>query len=134
MHDNFCRVHKTARLTSAMEAGLADHIWTVGEFGPTAGTRKALGVKQVSKVELRRQAIRKASMAILEQMVSGEIEVYIGYRLLYAHWCWNNAALQELRPMFRIPNVSPDGVLSVTEDFNVQVVSLAREILAHFSN
>jgi IS1 family transposase len=29
---NFCRVHQTLRVTPAMEAGLADHIWTVEEL------------------------------------------------------------------------------------------------------
>jgi IS1 family transposase len=32
MHYNFCRVHKTLRVTPAMEAGLADHIWTIEEL------------------------------------------------------------------------------------------------------
>jgi hypothetical protein len=29
---NFCRVHASLRVTPAMEAGLADHIWTIGEL------------------------------------------------------------------------------------------------------
>jgi IS1 family transposase len=29
---NFCRVHKTLRVTPAMEAGLAGHVWTVEEL------------------------------------------------------------------------------------------------------
>jgi IS1 family transposase len=29
---NFCRVHKTLRVTPAMEAGIADHIWTIAEL------------------------------------------------------------------------------------------------------
>jgi IS1 family transposase len=32
MHYNFCRVHKTLRVTPAMEAGLADHVWTIEEL------------------------------------------------------------------------------------------------------
>ena len=32
MHYNFCRVHKTLRLTPAMEAGLTDHVWTIEEM------------------------------------------------------------------------------------------------------
>ncbi len=32
MHYNFCRVHQTLRVTPAMEAGLADHVWTTGEL------------------------------------------------------------------------------------------------------
>jgi IS1 family transposase len=29
MHYNFCPVHQTLRVTPAMEAGIADHIWTI---------------------------------------------------------------------------------------------------------
>jgi IS1 family transposase len=32
MYYNFCRVHKTLRVTPAMEAGLTDHVWTIGEI------------------------------------------------------------------------------------------------------
>jgi hypothetical protein len=29
---NFCRVHKTLRVTPAMKAGLANHIWEIEEL------------------------------------------------------------------------------------------------------
>ena len=32
MYYNFCRVHKTLRVTPAMEAGVADHVWTLEEI------------------------------------------------------------------------------------------------------
>jgi hypothetical protein len=32
MYYNFCRVHKTLRVTPAMEAGLASHIWEMEEL------------------------------------------------------------------------------------------------------
>jgi IS1 family transposase len=32
MHFNFCRVHKTLRITPAMEAGLTDHVWEIEEL------------------------------------------------------------------------------------------------------
>jgi hypothetical protein len=32
MHYNFCRIHKTLRVTPAMEAGIADHVWEIGEM------------------------------------------------------------------------------------------------------
>jgi hypothetical protein len=32
MHYNFCRIHKTLRVTPAMEAGLSSHAWGVGEL------------------------------------------------------------------------------------------------------
>jgi IS1 family transposase len=41
MHYNFCRVHKTLRVTPAMEAGLTDHVWTPEELVGLLGQRKA---------------------------------------------------------------------------------------------
>ena len=32
MHYNYCRVHKTLRVTPAMEAGLTDHAWNLEEL------------------------------------------------------------------------------------------------------
>jgi IS1 family transposase len=32
MHYNFCRIHKTLRVTPAMEAGLSDHVWPLEEL------------------------------------------------------------------------------------------------------
>jgi hypothetical protein len=31
MHYNFCRVHQTLRVTPAMEAGIAQHVWSLDE-------------------------------------------------------------------------------------------------------
>jgi IS1 family transposase len=32
MHYNFCRIHKTLRVTPAMEAGITDHVWEIEEI------------------------------------------------------------------------------------------------------
>ena len=32
MHYNFRRVHKTLRVTPAMEAGIADHVWSLEDL------------------------------------------------------------------------------------------------------
>jgi hypothetical protein len=32
MHYNFAKVHKTLRVTPAMEAGISDHIWSIEEM------------------------------------------------------------------------------------------------------
>jgi hypothetical protein len=32
MHYNFCRIHKTLRVTPAMEAGVTDHVWGIDEL------------------------------------------------------------------------------------------------------
>jgi cell fate regulator YaaT (PSP1 superfamily) len=36
MHYNFARVHKTLRVTPAMEAGVADHVWSLEEIAGLA--------------------------------------------------------------------------------------------------
>jgi hypothetical protein len=40
-HCNFCRVHKTLRVTPAMEAGLTDHVWSLEELVDYWKTRSA---------------------------------------------------------------------------------------------
>jgi hypothetical protein len=36
MHYTFARLHKTLRVTPAMEAGLADHVWSLEEIAALA--------------------------------------------------------------------------------------------------
>jgi IS1 family transposase len=36
MHYNFARIHKTLRITPAMEAGVADHVWSAAEIARLA--------------------------------------------------------------------------------------------------
>jgi hypothetical protein len=40
MYYNFCRVHKTLRVTSAMGAGLTDHVWDFEELVALLPERK----------------------------------------------------------------------------------------------
>lgn len=32
MYYSFCRIHKTLRVTPAMEAGITDHLWSVEDL------------------------------------------------------------------------------------------------------
>ncbi len=32
MHDNYCRIHQTLRVTPAMEAGISDRVWSIQEM------------------------------------------------------------------------------------------------------
>ena len=42
LYYNFCRVHQTLRVTPAMEAGIADHVWTISEMVGLLDTRSIL--------------------------------------------------------------------------------------------
>jgi len=41
MHYNFCRIHQTLRVTPAMEAGIADRIWTIEDLVGLLSQEKA---------------------------------------------------------------------------------------------
>jgi hypothetical protein len=88
----------------------------------------------ISKVELRRLASRQAAKELLQALVDGNAEPYQTYRGLYGLWCDNNAAVQELRPLFRLDEIEPDGRLRVTEEFRAQVLTLAKQILPQLSD
>jgi hypothetical protein len=36
MHYNFTRIHKSLRVTPAMEAGISDHVWELSEIAALA--------------------------------------------------------------------------------------------------
>jgi hypothetical protein len=91
-------------------------------------------VSPIRKTTLRRTQDRKRAEVILKSLSEGAIDVYEGYIELYSVWCSNNAAVPELRPLFRIPGVDPGGTLSVTDDFRTEVRSLAAKILHLISN
>jgi len=58
MHYNFCRVHKTLRVTPAMEAGLSDHVWELAEL---VGLLEAQESATIGTAANRRGPYRKAA-------------------------------------------------------------------------
>lgn len=63
---------------------------------------------------------------LLRDVVAGKADTYQAYRSPYRLWCSSNATVQELRPLFTMDGIEPDGLLSVTEEFREQVLSLAK--------
>jgi hypothetical protein len=61
----------------------------------------------------------------------GDASMY--YRELYSLWVSNNGAVPELRPLFRMPDVEPDGALSVTDSFRAEFRALASQIVPQMS-
>jgi IS1 family transposase len=54
LYYNFCRIHQTLRVTPAMEAGIADHVWSIDELCAL------LPEKRVSGMKIDREIILKA--------------------------------------------------------------------------
>jgi hypothetical protein len=87
-----------------------------------------------SKTNLRRLASRKAAKEVLQDLITGRAEAYDAFRRLYGLWCANNAALEELRPLFQMEGIEPDGRISVTAEFQEQIRSVAKGILPDISD
>lgn len=83
---------------------------------------------------MRRIEARKRVAAILKSLAEGKGDAYEQYRKLYGFWCGRNSAVSELRPLFRIPGIEPDGRISVTDEFQKSVRKHATEILPLFAD
>jgi hypothetical protein len=81
-----------------------------------------------------RKPPRQTAKELLCRLASGTAETYESYRSLYEIWRVHNSSVQELRPLFSIPGIEPDGDLSITEDFRRQVQSSATAILANLQD
>ena len=86
----------------------------------------------MSKSALRRLADRRAAAQFLQDLATGKGDPYEAYVGLYGLWCSNNAALEELRPLFRIEGIDASGSFRITEQFRRLISSLAEEILLTF--
>jgi hypothetical protein len=86
-------------------------------------------VSSVRKTVLRRERDRERALAILKTLSEGNGDAYMCYRELYGLWVSNNTAMLELRPLFRMADIDPDGALSVTDSFKTEIRSLAVQIL-----
>jgi hypothetical protein len=45
-HYNFCRIHKTTRVTPAMAAGVSDHVWGLDELIGCSKSRRKLNASR----------------------------------------------------------------------------------------
>jgi hypothetical protein len=62
-------------------------------------------------------------------MVAGSLDPSEGYRLLHELYLGSDGLLAELKPMFRLPGIQPEGHLPADEEFNAAVRSAAAEWL-----
>ena len=66
MHYNFCRVHKTLRVTPAMQAGLTDHVWSIAELIALVKPRKAsqTAAKKAAENAMVLRALSRLTQAV----------------------------------------------------------------------
>lgn len=83
-----------------------------------------------ARIAERRAVSLGRARSILEQIVDGSVNPYDGYRLLYGLYVNSSGLLAELRPIFRLPGIEPDGWIHVDDEFNRTVREAAAEWLA----
>jgi len=79
--------------------------------------------KTKAKTRLARDLQRTSQ--IMHEIVSGDLDPYLGYRELYMLYCRRTGLHEELRAFFTIPGIEPDGMLHVDDDFRLMVRNLA---------
>jgi hypothetical protein len=83
-------------------------------------------------------AYRAASIAtarsILEEIADGTLDPYEGYRRVYGLYVNSSGLLDELKPLFRLPGIEPDGSLHVDDEFRNTVRTEALHWLSENSN
>jgi hypothetical protein len=82
----------------------------------------------------RRSTQRKAQALenardILEVIVDGNRDPYEGYRAVYSIYVGTSGIAEELKPLFRLPGIEPDGTIHVDDTFRRLVVTVASEWL-----
>ena len=75
-------------------------------------------------------ALEKAH-GVLQMIVDGGRDPYEGYREVYGIYVGTSGLAEELKPLFRLPGIEPDGTIHVDEDFRRTVIASAMDWLRH---
>jgi hypothetical protein len=72
----------------------------------------------------RVRAVERARV-IVQAIVDGRQGHYEGYRALYSIYLQTSGAAEELKPLFRLPGIEPDGTIHVNDEFRRTVMDAA---------
>jgi hypothetical protein len=86
----------------------------------------------MKKSKAKAAVSREKARTLLAALISGDGDPYEAYTGLYQLWCSHNSAVQQLRPLFRIPGADPAGRMSLTEEFRREVVAISHTLILHF--
>lgn len=83
-----------------------------------------------TKARIRIARAMQRARRIIQEIVAGAEDPYVGYRQLYGIFVRNSGVHDELREFFRVPGVEPDGMLQVDDEFREVVRQMAADWLA----
>ena len=66
---------------------------------------------------------------VLRKIADGSRDPYEGYREVYGVYLGTSGLAEELKPLFRLPGIEPDGTIHVNKDFRRTVIASAMDWL-----
>ena len=66
---------------------------------------------------------------MLQAVVDGSCDPYEGYREAYGLYVGTSGMVEELKPLFRLAGIEPDGFIHVNDEFRRTVISAALDWL-----
>ena len=91
--------------------------------------RTAMIHNRKARIAARRTDAIERARVVFQDVVSGSLDAYEGYRRVYAIYASSNGLAEELKPLFRLPGIEPDGFLHVDDEFRATIRRLAGEWL-----
>ena len=77
------------------------------------------------RIAARRADAVERARQVLQEVVSGSLDAYEGYRRVYGIYLGSSGLAEELKPFFRLPGIEPDGFLRVDDEFRAMIRRLA---------
>ena len=62
---------------------------------------------------------------VLRAIADGSRDPYEGYREVYGIYLDSSGAVEELKPLFRLPDIYPDGPIHVDDQFRRTIITAA---------
>jgi hypothetical protein len=78
-----------------------------------------------ARIAARRAAAVEKARRVFQEVVSGSLDAYEGYRRVYGIHLSTSGLAAELTPFFQLPGIEPDGFLHVNDEFRAMIRRLA---------
>ena len=70
---------------------------------------------------------------VLQAIADGSRDPYEGYREVYGIYLDSSGAVEELKPLFGLPDIYPDGPIRVDDTFRRTIITAAVDLLQNKS-
>ena len=86
--------------------------------------RGVISRRQRRSTERRLRSLDRARL-VLRAIADGSRDTYEGYREVYGIYVDSSGAVGELKPLFRLPGICPDGHIHVDDEFRRTIITAA---------